>query len=106
MLRAVMTIGTGRAAHLDGIALAAKPAPRKIGAMHGLSAIQGLWWLGFGSAMMMVRPWRGCRAAACRQKYLPLYGRTKRIGRFGGFARGALPKSGGIGALLRRLFGD
>ena len=107
MLRAVMTVGTGRAAHLDGVALAGKTGTSQ--------NWRDAWFIGYSGALV-VGIWVGNDdgAAMARvtggglpaQIFARFMDEQKELAASVALPEGGLLASGGIGGLLRRLFGD
>ena len=107
MLRAVMTVGTGRAAHLDEVVLAGKTGTSQ--------NWRDAWFIGYSGALV-VGVWVGNDdgAAMARvtggglpaQIFARFMDEQKELAASVALPEGNLPESGGIGGLLRRLFGD
>jgi len=107
MLRAVMTIGTGRAARLDGAVLAGKTGTSQ--------NWRDAWFIGYSGALV-VGVWVGNDDGAAMAQvsggglpaeiFAAFMAEQKEVAASVALPEGGLPKSGGIGALLRRLFGD
>ena len=107
MLRAVMTVGTGRAAYLDEVVLAGKTGTSQ--------NWRDAWFIGYSGALV-VGVWVGNDDGAAMARvsggglpaeiFAAFMAEQKELAASVVLPEGALPKSGGIGALLRRLFGD
>ncbi len=107
MLRAVMTVGTGRAARLDGAVLAGKTGTSQ--------NWRDAWFIGYSGALV-VGVWVGNDDGAAMAQvsggglpaeiFAAFMSEQEELATSVALPEGGLPKSGGISALLRRLFGD